>query len=209
MRTRFIRSTLMFLLLVTPLALPIRASACACCANWGAWYERKQSMDESALQELARLRLSGKAKLFLTDGPDPEGVLLSSPAYQDFTISLSRRQSQWVLAVKGTGKDTGSLTLSIPQTAVSFGADLHDGREGGGGGPLLYKELRLDGTVSGIGFFSKGVIAGTRFRLVLQGRGNNCMAAEDFKSWNLQVFGRRAKFSFYGSFDTPGTESHK
>jgi hypothetical protein len=98
----------------------------------------------------------------------------------------------------GQRGEKGSLTFSIPKTATFYGVDPQDGREGSGGGPILYKEIRMEGTVSGDGIFTKGIVPGTRYRLVLQGRGNNCMAKEEFKNWNLQVKGRRAEFSFYG-----------
>jgi hypothetical protein len=39
--------------------------------------------------------------------------------------------------------------------------------------------------------------------LVLQGRGNGCHNAEDFKHWRLQIGGRRAEYAFYGELGEP------
>ncbi|BAZ11200.1 hypothetical protein NIES4071_30260 [Calothrix sp. NIES-4071] len=94
---------------------------------------------------------------------------------------------------------TGTLSLTIPANLVSFKTDLYENR-GSSNQVILYKELRLEGKVAGNGIFAKGITPDTKFRLVLQGRGGNCMSAEDFKTWNLQVFGSRANFSFYSSF---------
>jgi hypothetical protein len=72
-----------------------------------------------------------------------------------------------------------------------------------GGGPLLYKEWRFEGRVSGTGFFGAGIVAPTRYLLVLQGRGNGCQDAADFTHWRLQVSGRRAHYAFYGELARP------
>ena len=58
---------------------------------------------------------------------------------------------------------------------------------GGGGGPLLYRELRLEGSLT-----ATGALRGTRYRLVLQGRGNNCLNAGDLRAWHLDVSGGAA-----------------
>ncbi|MFL6337332.1 MAG: hypothetical protein ACJ754_28870 [Pyrinomonadaceae bacterium] len=72
-----------------------------------------------------------------------------------------------------------------------------------GGGPLLYKEWRFEGQVSGTGLFKAGTAGPTKYLLVLQGRGNGCQNAEDFKYWRLQINGRRAAYSFYGELADP------
>ena len=77
--------------------------------------------------------------------------------------------------------------------------DLRDGREGSGGGPLLYKELRFEGEASGDGIFSKGITRGTKLLLIFQGRVNMCRNSADYNHWILLVNGPNADFSFYGS----------
>ena len=40
--------------------------------------------------------------------------------------------------------------------------------------------------------------------LILQGRGNNCLQAGDFKHWRLEVTGGKRKLTVYGDFVRPG-----
>ena len=82
--------------------------------------------------------------------------------------------------------------------ATSFGADLHDAPEGSAS-PILYKEWRFTGRASGGGFFKKGIAPGTKFYLILQGRGNYCLSSSDFRNWRLDITGPRASYAFYGS----------
>lgn len=77
-------------------------------------------------------------------------------------------------------------------------ADIHDGKLSAGGGPLLYKEWRLEGEIKGNGIFKNGTAAPATYVLVLQGRGNGCDNAEDFAHWRLQVRGEQADYAFYG-----------
>ena len=89
-----------------------------------------------------------------------------------------------------------SLTFAAPSRATSFVADLYDGKVGGGGGPSLYKELRLTGASTG---------PGTHYRLILQGRGNNCLVAEDFTHWRLEVTGGKRKLRLRRIPGDPGS----
>lgn len=102
------------------------------------------------------------------------------------------------LTLKGERGETGSLVLFLPRSATSFGADMHDYPEGSAG-PILYKEWRFQGLAGGSGIFKKGIIPGTKFHLILQGRGNNCLSSTDFKNWRLEIEGPRASYAFYGS----------
>jgi hypothetical protein len=184
------------LFLCLPAWLPEKTSACACCSNDGQWFEYKKKLDSVDLEELNGAKFAAKSRLYETEAED-EGVALTS---SDFTLKLSRAQSKWTLALQGAEGEKGSLILNLPPTATYFGSDPRDGKASVAG-PLLYKELRMEGRVSGTGVFAKGLKPGSRFRLVLQGRGNVCMMAEDFNNWILQVYGRQVRFGFYGSFD--------
>ena len=44
-------------------------------------------------------------------------------------------------------------------------------------------------------------LARAQSRLVLQGRGNMCLDAQDFKNWVLKIYGKYAEFSLYGDFE--------
>jgi len=206
MKSSFARVTILFVGLVTLFALsffPIHASACACCADWGEWAEETSEISEHVYGEIAELHFSRSANLFITDA-FPDGISGMDATENSFTkpfnLTVTREGRKWTLVFKSTRGERGALVLTLPETATYFRADLHDGKQGGGGGPLLYKEARLNGQAWGNGIFAKGITPDTKFRLVLQGRGNRCLSAQDFKSWNLQISGPKAAYSFYGSF---------
>lgn len=183
--------------LFLPMWSPQEAAACACCSSPGQWFEYKKRLDQYEYEVLAAPRAAARVRLFETEAED-EGVELKS---SDFTLKLSRQTSRWTLALQGDQGEKGSLILSLAPSATFFGTDPRDGKVSGGGGPLLYKELRLEGRVSGTGVFAKGLKPGSRFRLILQGRGAACLEKEDLSNWVLQVYGRQTRFAFYGSFD--------
>lgn len=184
--------------LMASLLWPARALACACCAEPGTWYERTDRIDEYQWTEFNRLRFDAVANVYSEAGEDAvKGI--QNPA-DEYTLTLSKQARRWDLRYRDKQGRTGTLTLTIPATAVQFGVDMHDTQ---GGETQLYKEVRLTGALTGTGIFKGGSTPQTKFRLILQGRGNNCMAAEDFKNWTLQIFGPRASYTFYGSLKEP------
>jgi hypothetical protein len=175
-----VRRAVAVLALLLPLLTAGSASACACCADPGTWYEARTPFGAPERGLLAQLRFT-TARTRAT----PEG----SPVRTfRITTTLSGRTWQWRL---GGGT---TLTFRLPTSAITFAADIHDGKVGGGGGPLLYKELRLIGPLT-----ATGALHGRRYRLVLQGRGNNCPNAADFRSFYLDVSGGR-QYALYGTF---------
>jgi hypothetical protein len=173
--------------------------ACACCAEPGEWYERTEKIDSYELDEFRRIKFGPLASVYLTavGFEDLKGL---PGEYASYNLShIFNPGGSMTLKLKTERGQTGSLVLSLPKTAISFGADLHEGE----GEPVLYKEWRFEGMVSGSGIFKKGVVRGSKFRLILQGRGNNCVSAEDFKNWRLQITGTRASYAFYGSLNSP------
>jgi hypothetical protein len=64
----------------------------------------------------------------------------------------------------------------------------------------LYKEVRLTGKLAGNGIFASGINNDSRYKLILQGRGNGCLNPDDFQHWILQISGPQSSYSFYGSF---------
>jgi hypothetical protein len=187
-------------------SLPANSYACACCADDGEWNEGKSKIDDSTLKEINLLNPAPTASLYTTDA-FPEGATgidgIAEGSNQGYGVSLTRDGRKWTLVLTDNKGRRGTLVFSVPFAASFLNADIHDGLKGGGGGPLLYKELRLEGKVWGNGIFAKGITADAKFRLVLQGRGNRCPSAEDFKNWNLHVSGPKANYSFYGSFARP------
>jgi hypothetical protein len=182
-----------FTALVISLMFPAEVYACACCATRGEWSEISQKLQSYELGEINKLRFSTIANLFITNSDKYIG--LSSPS-ENYNLSVTKNQSRWNLQFKDKQGKTSTLTLNIPNNAVFFKTDLHDN----GASPSLYKEIRLAGKVSGNGIFATGITSDTKFKLVLQGKGNNCLFAENFQTWNLKIVGSRANYSFYGKF---------
>jgi hypothetical protein len=191
--------------LASLLFMPSSVWACACCSNTGAYHIgfRKPAAHELSL--LKRMRFGGTAYLFLTEaGLEEDAQGLASPA-ENYSLSGSFVGNVWRLTFREGGK-SGALNLPLPAKMLSYAADIHDGQTSGGGGPSLYKEWRFEGQVSGTGFFRAGIVAPTRYFLVLQGRGNGCDNAEDFTHWRLAITGRKADYAFYGELGEPTPE---
>jgi hypothetical protein len=182
----------------TPSASSAARFACACCAEPGEWYEQANRLEDYEIEELRNVKFDKTASTYLNAaGYD---VLKGFPVEYDsfnLTASLSPRLAL-TLSLKGERGETGSLVLALPKVATSFGADLHDLPEGSAG-PILYKEWRFEGLVTGTGIFRKNVVRGTKFKFILQGRGNNCLSSTDFKSWRLDIKGPRALYALYGT----------
>ena len=186
----------------TPSALPAAPLACACCAEPGEWYEHTGKLADYEIEELRGVKFAKTASTYL-NAAGYEGLKGFPVENDSFNLSttLSPRFTL-TLTLKGESGATGSLVLALPKIATSFGADLHDMPEGSAG-PILYKEWRFEGLVSGTGIFRKSIIRGTKFNFILQGRGNNCLSSSDFKSWRLDITGPRASYAFYGLLNTP------
>ncbi|MDX6692725.1 MAG: hypothetical protein QOF02_328 [Blastocatellia bacterium] len=196
---KFLSGALALCMLVLAL-WPARVNACACCTEPGAWYERTDPISSYELSEISRLRFDAMAHTF-TEAGEGSTTGLSNPA-DEYSISLSKRARRWELKFRDKQGRTGVLTFSVPASMVNFGADINDGQQSSGGGPSLYKEWRLTGAVTGTGIFRSSAPQ-TKFRLILQGRGNNCTDADTFDNWKLQIFGPRASYSFYGKLADP------
>lgn len=196
---------LSFTLIAMAMLSDITAGAhlCACCAEWGKWSETTSKIADFEIEELNRLKFSQTAKLYST-AAFPEGILglslKEADLSEDFKMTLSRSGNRWTLTFKSNG-ETGALILTLPAQATRFQTDPMDGKEAGAGGPWLYKEFRLRGQARGTGFFADGITPATKFRLIFHGRGNRCLAAEDFNGWSLNLSGPRARYTFYGSFE--------
>lgn len=196
------------MLLIVALLWPARVSlACACCADIGEWFLRTTTVGNEEIGELNRLRFSQTATTYQGEaGLDGiEGIAHPADSY---TLTQTRTGRRWRLTFRDQQGHSGSLYISIPANVTSYGADMHDGSQGGGGGPLLYKEWRAQGSfLRGTGIFSRGMTPDARFRLVFQGRGNSCENVEDYKNWLIEVSGRRAQYTLYGTFGPAAPQS--
>ncbi|OLE51859.1 MAG: hypothetical protein AUG51_20965 [Acidobacteria bacterium 13_1_20CM_3_53_8] len=170
---------------------------CACCADEGEWYERTERVQTEQRALLDRLRFSPKAKKYMSPGEDND---LS----EDYSLSHVRAGRSWQLKFRDDQGRTGTISFMIPVTAVTFGADLHDS-PAGGVGPSLYKEWRFSGAARVAGIFRSVMSGPVQFRLILQGRGNHCENAEDYRHWTLQISSGHSSHTFYGSLNDPAT----
>jgi hypothetical protein len=154
---------------------------------------------------MKRMHLGTTAYLFLTEAEE-SGKGLAHPA-ENYSLSGSLVGNVWKLTFRN-GDESGTLDLPLPAKMFRYAADIHDGQTIGGDSrkPLLYKEWRFEGEVNGTGFFKGGIVARTKYFLVLQGRGNSCDAAEDFTHWRLKIIGKNADYAFYGELGAPVPE---
>ena len=200
---KFSRSAKFSLMLFAGLILmPQQVWACACCADNGQYRISMSKPGNAEVSLMKRMRFGDTAHLF-TGEAEAEDVVkgLAHPA-DTYLLTGSLVASTWKLAFRD-GNNLGSLNLLLPAKFLSYGADIHDGQMGGGGGPLLYKEWRFEGVVYGSGVFRGGLTAPAKYFLVFQGRGNNCDNAEDFTHWRLDITGRKAGYAFFGALAKP------
>jgi len=201
-RTRPLLSVAMWVAL---LLLPNRVLACACCAYPGEYQMGFEKPDAYQVSLMKRMRLGTTAYLFLTEAEE-SGKALAHLA-ESYSLSGSLVGNVWKLTFHN-GDESGTLNLPLPAKMLRYAADIHDGRIIGGDSrkPLLYKEWRFEGEVNGTGFLKAGIVARTKYFLVLQGRGNSCDTAEDFTHWRLKITGNKADYAFYGELGAPVPE---
>ncbi|HMJ09659.1 MAG TPA: hypothetical protein VK468_11675 [Pyrinomonadaceae bacterium] len=190
--------------------------ACACCAEAGTYSIWTAKPDAYLLGVIGDIQFEKTADLYLTDaefesikGLDPVAKEYETAGWTGepggFDIAATFAAKRWTLKLKTKGGKTGTLILPMPLQVISYKADIHDGRQSGGGGPLLYKEMIFKGRVAGgSGFVKSGLARQANYFLVFQGRGNNCDNASDFKNWRFDITGPNAKYAFYGKLNTAG-----
>lgn len=199
---RLQRTSLLAAAIAGLLLSPITTLACACCSNNGDYFSGAVDLEDYRLSELKRMRFARTASLIVSEAgleEDARGMDEPQLRYQLYGAFIG---NTWRLVFR-SGVYNGILELPLPGQMWSHAADIHDGKLGAGGGPLLYKEWRLEGEVKGNGFFKNGTSEPAKYTLVLQGRGNGCDNAEDFGNWRLQVNGEKARYAFYGKLARP------
>lgn len=195
-------------------ALQNNAFACACCAEPGTYRIWTGKADGYYLDVINGIKFDQKSYLFMTEAGFDSIKGLSeiqedfesdswTASSGNFDLTGSYAAKSWRLNFKTPTGKTGTLTLPIPVQMLTFKVDIHDGKNGGGGGPLLYKEFRFKGNVgSGSGFFQKGIVKPTTYFLVFKGRGNGCDNPEDFTHWYLEISGKNAGYEFFGKLSS-------
>ena len=204
MRTHKVKARRLLLITWAALAcialLPGRALACACCTNTGDYFISFGRPSAYELGLLGEVRFGGTAHLYQTEGED--NVKGLTGAAENYALSGSLVGGAWRLTFRDGGK-SGTLSLPLPAKMLSYKVDTRDGQTSPGGGPMLYKEWRFEGPASGTGIFRAGLDPTAKYFLVLQGRGNACDDAENFKHWRLKITGRKAEYAFYGELAEP------
>ena len=179
------------------LLVPTSVLACACCSNEGDYYRALGKIESFQLELMKEMRFGDQALLYTSEF-DIEDVSkgISNPKYT-YALTASLVNNVWKLIFRD-GSNSGVLSLPLPLRMEIFTADIFDGQQSPGGGPLLYKEWRFEGRLAGTGIFKPGNFVDTRYSLILQGRGNACHNSGDFKTWRLEVKGKKAGYAFYG-----------
>ncbi len=196
-----------FTTVLISLSFPLKTFACACCAEPGAYSISVKKPEKFELDELRKIRF-GTVNLFMT-AVGERNIKGISPLGENYSLNSLFQSNAWKLNLKDDKGKAGTLVLPMPTSAVAFAADIHDGKQAGAGGPLLYKEWRFKYRVqSGTGIFQKGIASATKYFLVLQGRGNVCTQAEDFMHWRLEITGKKANYAFYGELSSGKTASN-
>ena len=179
------------------LAAPAASYACACCANGGDYLQVTEGVKGFELDQLVRLRFGAVARLRSTPA-FPEDAKGITPRALTYKVTQFRHARIFVLTLKAPNGKKGTVSFVIPNRATKLQVDIQDGKKYPAGGPLLYRQWTLRGTLSGT-----AVAGSPSYTLVLQGRGNACMSANDFKSWILKASGPKANFTLYGKFAAP------
>lgn len=183
---------LIFFAVILFLPLQILANYCACCAERGEYSISVRKPDDYEISELKRLRIY-ETNLY-TDAGYPDNIKGISPLTENYTGSFLWQKTGWKFDFKNDKNAVGILNLTNSPTMVDFRTDTYNEGE-----PVLYKELRFKHKVSGgTGIFKQGITPATEYFLVLQGSGNNCMAAEQFTHWRLEIKGKKADYAFFG-----------
>ena len=193
--------------------LPLDVWACACCAEEGEYNIRTAAPSAYQVELLGQMKFDTAGYLFMNAAGFEviKGLDSIQKEYESeswvaasgkFDLANTFAAKTWKFTFKTPSGKAGTLNVPMPKQMLSFSADIHDGK-GGGGGPLLYKEWRFKGELqSGNGFFQAGIVKPTTYFLVLQGRGNNCDNAEDFSHWRLEIDGKKARYQFFGKLSS-------
>lgn len=180
---------------------PSDALACACCSETGTYSISTKKPAQFELDELKRIQF-GTTNLY-TNAAGEDNIKGISSIGENYSLIGSLQNNLWKFNFKDGAGKAGTLNLTKPLSMVAFAADIHDNPDQGLG-PSLYKEWRFKYRVqSGTGIFQTGIAPGTEYFLVLQGRGNNCTQAEDFKYWRLEITGKKASYAFFGELKSP------
>jgi len=177
------------------------AHACACGTNQGQRRVETAKLDSGKLEELKELRFSETAELFVGEGDAADIKGIATPAGR-YALSAQWQKDQLVFAFRDQSGHSGTLSLARPGSISIFEVDPRTERVEGGTGPRFYKEWKLTAKAAGTGVFSVGLGPSQLLTLIVQGTGNSCTSAADFKHWTLVMQGPKANYSLFGDLRT-------
>ena len=184
------------------LAAPGEGLACACCTNPGQRYVDVETLDPGRLEEIESLRFGKEARLFVGEAGVEAIKGIQDPAERyDLAVNWDKThpgKTDISFTLGNPGGRSGTLSLRLPQTISIFEVDPRDSPDQGTG-PVLYKEWKLIGEVTGTGAFSGTNSPKQVLTLILQGRGNSCTSAADFTHWTLVTEGPKGVYSLFGT----------
>ena len=214
----FAKSFVVLSMFVIAFSSPALGAACACCAEPGTYMISSGKPEAFEIDILKQIEFDDRASLYMTEAGFDSIKGLSAiekeangPAWYTDTGNLDLVNAftgkMWTFTFKSPKGKTGTLRLPMPNQMVTFKVDIHDGSDQGNG-PLLYKEFRFKGTVAaGTGFLSSSIVNPTAYFLVFQGRGNGCDDVSDFRNWNLEITGKKARYQFFGKLGSASSRN--
>lgn len=183
------------------LGAPGKALACACCTNQGQRYVEVEKLDAGRLDEIERLRFGKEARLYIGEAGVETIKGIQDPAERyDLSVNWDKThpgKTNLSFSLDNLSGRSGTLSLRLPQKISIFEVDPRDSADQGTG-PVLYKEWKLTGEVTGTGVFSGTNSSNQVLTLILQGRGNSCTSAADFTHWTLVMEGPNGSYSLFG-----------
>jgi hypothetical protein len=153
------------------------------------------------LDEIERLRFGKEARLYIGEAGVETIKGIQDPAERyDLSVNWDEThpgKTNLSFSLDNLSGRSGTLSLRLPQKISIFEVDPRDSADQGTG-PVLYKEWKLTGEVTGTGVFSGTNSSNQVLTLILQGRGNSCTSAADFTHWTLVMEGPNGSYSLFG-----------
>lgn len=180
------------------------ARACACCPEVGYRYEGVNEIDTAGRAMLQQIRFTSRAELN-GSADDTLGLIeRSSDGPEEFPVyvlAISVEPGLLKFKLSREGQERGEISFPLPAVMTRFAVDPRDPADAENPrGPTLYREWRLTGDATLTGMVAKGTHT-AQIQLILQGRGNYCVDAQDFTHWSLVVEGKAIQFTLIGELE--------
>lgn len=172
------------------------AAACACCSNRGERNVYSGELADYQWAEINRLRFGATAELFTGEADASETTGIAKPD-NNYALTVAREGKKITFSFKGQEQGSGTLSMTLPDKVAFFEVDLRDATPENPE-PSLYKEWKFTAEPTGTGDFATGAGKDQHLTLILQGRGNNCVSAENFTHWSLVMEGPKGNYLLFG-----------